>query len=126
MPTMDATKMPTDGGRGWGGCLGKLLMRLHHLYRPHHDHHTYIPARYALGTVAEVAYSEDYELTCEIWAKEREPHVTHISLPVPVFKPTMYFRGKLVGYNKVAAAGAEEGRARCSGAAGAGGASRRR
>jgi len=43
---------------GLAGRLERLLSVLHHLYRPHYNHHSYIPARYALGTIAEVRARE--------------------------------------------------------------------
>ena len=54
------TTMPLGGdpgGGGSGGCMGCLNI-FHHLYRPHYDTHSYIPARYALGTIAEVRARE--------------------------------------------------------------------
>ena len=53
---------------------------------------------------AQISYSTDYDLTCEIVGKPGAffpPILTHISLPIPVFKPTMYFRGKLVDFCSV-------------------------
>ena len=56
------------------------------------------------GFFVQISYSKDYDLTCEITGKKGTkipPTTTHISLPIPVFKPTMYFRGKLVAFHNV-------------------------
>jgi hypothetical protein len=71
LTTLKAGRDVEDQAQDWSlfGCLNVLK----YLYRPHHDSHTYIPARYALGTIAEVKQQQQKQnnregLDGRVWA----------------------------------------------------------
>lgn len=67
----------------------------HHLYRPHH-HHNHPPARFHNDIVAEVSYDASIEV---LVVNSAGKQVNKVTLPCPVFRPGMYLRAKIKGFD---------------------------
>jgi len=62
LTSMPRGKEMEDEAQDWS--LFSCLNVLKYIYRPHHETHSYIPARYSLGTIAEVTHFFAFTCPC--------------------------------------------------------------